>query len=276
MKEVKHEETINVNFSNNNSEDNEEVVVPSEEELESKEEVEEEEVEETLESESSNDEEVEEETPKTPSQPKPVEGETPRERALRLETAKLRKKLRDKNQIDFGNEKKTELPKEDILSDKYSQEELSDIDNIIDRKLKSGGYVKKEDAYAEDSNSLLDDFFNSDHPEYLPDNDEDNLRWNAFSEIIKTDYNAKGKTKAQLKVIFNKVHRDVEDMYGSVDNKKRQLKINAQNKKIESASISGGGGTATQPKSNQNSLTPDQKSMIGPGGMFKGFDESDF
>ena len=257
MKEVKHEETINVNFSNNNSEDNEEVVVPSEEELESK-------------------EEVEEETPKTPSQPKPVEGETPRERALRLETAKLRKKLRDKNQIDFGNEKKTELPKEDILSDKYSQEELSDIDNIIDRKLKSGGYVKKEDAYAEDSNSLLDDFFNSDHPEYLPDNDEDNLRWNAFSEIIKTDYNAKGKTKAQLKVIFNKVHRDVEDMYGSVDNKKRQLKINAQNKKIESASISGGGGTATQPKSNQNSLTPDQKSMIGPGGMFKGFDESDF
>lgn len=221
--------------------------------------------EEALAEETPKEEEAAEEPEKEPvvikapeKEPKPVEGETPRERALRLEASRLKKLLRDERGTKmFGGDKQAEQPpavdKEDEeFLKQYDQKEINDFEKIIDVIAKKKGWVRKEEfqtnTYQSQASEVLDTFLES-HPEYLPENDKDNLLWGRFQQefsLYKRPNNPR-----DLKRIFSKVHSEVFGITQGANTKQ----INAQKEKIKVASHAGaapGGPKTNQPKPNMD------------------------
>lgn len=187
---------------------------------------------------------------KTAKEPKPVEGETPREKALRLETQRLRGLLKtERGNKMFGNEKvesQVQLAKEDeeILK-QYDQTEVENLEKLVDVIAKKKGWVRKDEvqtnSYQQQASDVLDGFLES-HPEYLPENDKDNLLWNRFQQefsLYKRPTNPR-----DLKRVFDKVHAEVFGFSKGAD----ATKINAAKEKVKVASHGGKapGGPKTQ------------------------------
>ena len=189
----------------------------------------------------SEESEETDETSDVPKEPKPVEGETPREKALRLETQRLRRDLRDtRNQKIFENyspEAKAELSKEEqeFLS-QYDKTELGQFEKIIDVIAKQKGWAKNADiqkqSYQQQASDVLDGWLDN-HKEYLPENDKDNTLWNQFQRELSLY--RKPENPRDLRRIFDKVHREVFGVSEGTNNSK----INAQKEKVKLASHSG-------------------------------------
>ena len=209
---------------------------------------------------------------------KRLSNETPREYALRLEVTRLKRGNREKRAQDLLGETKPEKPsgitqaqynqlsedEQSILS-QYDASELSTFEKILDVLAKKHGWVKREELNSTNrsqvSNDILDDFLKG-HPEYLPENDKDNLLWGRFKsefQLYKTPDNPK-----DLKRIFSKIHKDVFGVKSDDELKK----INAQKEKLKVVSHSGGSTTRGQSSSKGN-LTSDQKAHL------KGFSDKD-
>jgi hypothetical protein len=264
-KEVKHAEVLNLEEkeTEEETEEDEDVIPPDPlgEEKKTKSEGEEEEIEEEQEVESESS------AGTAPKQPKPVEGETSRERAMRLEIERLRRANREK--FIITPEVKQELKDKSIDELKemgYEDAEIEKMQKAIDILATKSGYVKKSQTYQDTANQLLEDFIEA-NPEYKPENDRDDIRWSTFDRIIKRDYNLANKTQKQLKSIFDKVNRDVEDELGEVDDSSISKQRNAQTQKIRSVSHSG--GTKTAQKSGKTSVDPAVKNF------FQGFDDDE-
>ena len=203
---------------------------------------------EEVEAESEETEETEEEkepevAPTVPEkEPKLVEGETPRERAMRLEMARVKKLLREERSNKmFGDEKPSEkqnlLGEEDQgILNQYDPDEVNNFEKIMDVIAKKKGWVRKEEfqtnTYQTQASDTLDGFLEN-HPEYLPENDKDNLLWGRFQQefsLYKRPNNPR-----DLKKIFEKVHSEV---FGITPGANIKL-INAQKEKVKVASHSG-------------------------------------
>lgn len=242
---------------------------------------------ETPESSPSN-EEPEEATPtepEAPKQPAPVEGETIKERALRLELTKVKKRLREKEIRQMvGDAPNDAAPKSEVsdrlnkLREHYSEEEIALSGELIDVLAEQRGYVKAEQANQSTVNAITDAFLDQ-HPEYKPEHDKDDERWGKFKEIL--DYKIKypdeygnvltlsGKTPKQLSAIFSKIHEEVREELGEAEIESKPRQLAAQQQKVKS--ISHTGATKSAPQKKQIDLTR----PIG-GVQFKGFDEEDF
>jgi hypothetical protein len=210
-----------------------------------------------------------EEQEEVPVQLKSVEGETEREKALRFEVTRLKKERRDQErQAMLGNEKPPKQ-EEDIygkLREKYSDEEIKNSEELIDTIAKSKGYVRKDEAYQNTANQVLDGFLDA-NPEYKAENDSDDLRWNAFKRNI-SDYNLMGKTASQLLSIYKKADRDVKIELGETSRKATDpRKIETQKQKIHSVSHSGGNKTSSK---KELDIDPAVRAH------FKGFNDDDF
>lgn len=248
--------------------DDENIVPPLEEEVTSKS------VEELKSSskEEPDDEEYTEDTEETETvlkQPKPVEGETTKETALRIQIVKLRQAIRDKDELikitppPMDNEEYEELRQD------YTDEELQKVEKLFDVIGKKKGYVKSADIYTQSGNEVLENFLIK-HPEYKPENDPEDVRWNTFKDILTNDYNRTGKKPKELEKLFEKVNRDVLEEFG--DSPKRVIetsRLNAAKQKIRSVSHTGGTKTEVNRKSN---APTDPKVRA----MFKDFDDEDF
>uniref|UniRef100_A0A6H1ZYG5 Uncharacterized protein n=1 Tax=viral metagenome TaxID=1070528 RepID=A0A6H1ZYG5_9ZZZZ len=200
---------------------------------------------------------------------KDVDGETPKERGLRAELTRLRQERRIERQTVTDPAK--EAPKEDKLQklrENYSDEEITKMEEAIDVIASSKGYIKKEQSFQQVANEVLEDFI-SDNPEYNPEKDPDDIRWNRFKNILIQDYNISGKTGRQLKVIYAKVHRDIQEELGeTITNPHNPKKTQAQAQKIKSVSHTG--GTRNQPSKGKLNVDDSTKSL------FKGFSDDDF
>lgn len=226
------------------------------------------------ESEESSEEESKEqeiESSDVPKEPKPVEGETPRERALRLETQRLRKDLREERNRKVFEGHKPEV--KDNLSDEdretlsqYDEKELSQFEKVIDVVAKKKGWVKKDEfqasTYQQQASDILDGWL-EDHREYLPENDKDNLLWGKFQEEFSM-YRKPDNPK-DLKKIFNKVHRDVFGISDGINSNK----INAQKEKLKIASHSGTNQKSHTIHRQQSTIDPSLKEYL------KGFSEEE-
>jgi hypothetical protein len=170
-----------------------------------------------------------------------IEGETPRERALRLEVTRLKELQRKDRREDIAPrgpvsaKKELSEDKKKVLA-KYKPEDMQNLREVIDVLAEDMGFVRKDEigasTYTEKAESELDKFLEG-HPEYLPENDKDNLLWGRFKEIYgmyKQPENPK-----DFKKIFDRVHRDVFDIKSAGDIKK----IDASKEKIKVASHSG-------------------------------------
>lgn len=167
-----------------------------------------------------------------------VEGETPRERALRKEVTRLKRLSRGEKAKDlFGPETaKADAPEKkqttEDLSDadrevlkQYDPKQLAELESIFGIIAKRQGYVKKGEFQAATNQQIatatLDDFL-SKHPEYLPENDTDNILWSQFKEgvqLYRTPENPRDYAK-----IFERVHREVFGIKQGGDIKKTLAK----------------------------------------------------
>ena len=148
---------------------------------------------------------------------KRIPGESPREYALRLDNARLKTKLR-KEQTDeiLGNTPSPTSPKKELapekkkVLDKYKKEDLDTLKEVFDVMAEDMGFVRQEqlnkNSFQEKASETLDNFLEK-HPEYLPQNDKDNLLWNRFKEEYGLYRPA--QTVKELNKILNKVHREV-------------------------------------------------------------------
>jgi len=210
---------------------------------------------------------------------KRLDNETPREYALRLEVTRLKRGNREKRTKDLLGEEKQEKPPgvtktqfeelsedEKSLLGQYDPNELSTFEKILDVLAKKHGWVKKKDLASTTksriSDDILDDFLQG-HPEYLPENDKDDVLWNSFKsefQLYKIPDNPK-----DLKIIFKKIHRHI---FG-VKPEDGLKKIGAQKEKLKVVSHSGGSATRGQSSSKGTNLTTEQKSHL------KGFTEEE-
>lgn len=203
-------------------------------------------------------------------EPKPVEGETDRERALRLETSRLKRVLREERTRKafegYKPEVKEELSEEEKeILNQYDEKELGNFEKVLDVVAKKRGWVKKGDfqatTYQQQASDILDSWLET-HKEYLPENDKENLLWGEFQREFALY--RKPDNPRDLKRIFDKVHREVFgfSQEGS-DNK-----ISAQKEKIKVASHQG---------ANQKSQVIRQKQSYDPSlkDHLKGFTEEE-
>jgi hypothetical protein len=211
---------------------------------------------------------------------KRLPNETPREYALRLEVTRLKRGNREKRTQELLGEGMPEKPSgitqaqyeelnedEKSLLSQYDPKELSTFEKILDVLAKKHGWVKRGDlastTRSQVSNDILDDFLQN-HPEYLPENDKDNVLWGRFKsefQLYKIPDNPK-----DLRKIFSKIHRDI---FG-VKSDEELKKINAQKEKLKVVTHSGGLATRGQSSPKGARLTPEQKSHL------KGFSDKDF
>jgi len=201
-------------------------------------------------------------------QPNPVEGETARERGLRIEIQKLREKVRNKEELIKITPPPMSNEEYEKLREDYTDEELEKVEKLFDVIGKKKGYVKAEEIYAKDSQDTVEAFIEK-YPEYKPENDPEDVRWETFKRILISTYNRADKTPKELVKIYEKVHNDVLEEFGEAPKNTIAPKRNAEIQKIRSVSHTGGTKTEVVKKSN---APTDPKVRA----MFKDFDDDDF
>jgi hypothetical protein len=208
------------------------------------------------------------ETP-APIQPKPVEGETSREKILRQQIEELRQKIRNKDQVIKMAEPLISNEEYEALKETYDDDELQKFEKLFDVIGRKKGYVKAEDVYKDKGQETLNGFLDK-HPEYKPENDPNDMRWNTFYKVLERDYNRVGKSPSELAHLFEKVNRDVLEEFGESPTKTiATSQRNAELQKIRSVSHTGGTKTEVAKKSNAPTDPNVRK-------MFKDFDDEDF
>jgi len=205
---------------------------PDEEDEDESEESEEDTEDEDEDSTEEDEDHQEEETKK--DEPKPVEGETPRERALRLETTRLKALLRKERQDELFVSKKSKKDDSDDELSGYDPDELKRFEQIATKM----GFAKKDEIASDKNNSEFDSFLEA-HPEYLPENDSDGVLWDQFKSEFNL-YVAPSDPKS-LKKVLNKVHKEI---FGTQPQKNLN-KINASREKIKVASHTGASAEKT-------------------------------
>lgn len=216
-------QTVRVGSAPETEENEEENETPAESSEEETNDVQEE-PEEPIETES---EEEPEQAAETPKEPKPVDGETPREKALRLETTRLKGLLRKERQDElFVAPQTAPIAQEDDVD--LDPEQVKTFDKLA-RKL---GFVKQSDQVAERNDDVFQIFL-EEHSEYDPANDKDSTLWNQFKQEFKLY--APPQDPKTLKKVLNKVHNEIFGVQPAAN----LTKINAQREKIKVASHTG-------------------------------------
>jgi len=216
-------------------------------------------------------------------EPKSVPGETPRERALRLETGRVKKLLRQERTKKLLGDVQpeatvsTELsPEEKKVLEGFDPEQVANQEKLFNVLAKKHGYVRKDEfskqTYIDTAQEVLDDFLEQ-HEEYSVEKDPDGILWKQFQEefgLYQKPANPRG-----FKRILNKVHNDI---FGITTTPKQiPSKVAAQQEKLKVAST---GSAATKPTRLSDKQKPagsasTELSKIARSGGLKGFSEEE-
>ena len=227
--------------------------------------------EETVESteDTTTDEEVveEKETPtEPPAEEKPAEKVSEDTGALETQVQGLQE---EKNKlisevVELRGQKrelKVATPESPIVQEEKKPADLTDVNPedaaLIDKVLKSKGYVTKDEAnkmlYENVKTEQLSKFLET-HPEYKPENDPNDLNWNALQKELGF---YKMPSDANLvQNVLERAHRGVPKASSEQD-------TTAKKQALQTASVGGGG---TQSSSSKKSLTEAQKRVYEDGG----------
>lgn len=132
---------------------------------------------------------------------------------------------------------------------------------IIDRVLRSKGYVTKDEANGmfyeavkqEELNKFLEEY-----PEYKPENDPNNLNWTALEREI--GLYRRPSDPHQIREILMRAHRTV-----AIAKTPSDRSIQAKKRTVELASVGSGGNTARP--SSHKSIDPEKRSILLQGGF---------
>lgn len=178
-------------------------------------------------------EEGEEEEPEVPPEIKDVEGETPKEKALRLETTRLRRELAKRQKEELF----TPIPKPDkekSVLENYDAEQIKELKTILSATADELGFIKKEELYrtlsTQNRDEIWDDFLDK-HPEYLPEKDPEGIFYNQLKEEFSL-YKEPSTAKDFQKLL----ERSHESIFGTKSTPLNINKIKAQQEKMKVAS----------------------------------------
>lgn len=208
--------------------------------------------------------------------PKPVEGETARERALREEVTRVKRKLRTERgqkmfkdaQVSVNNDTLSDEDK--AVLETFDPEQVANMEKLIAIQAKKMGFVKKEEfakqTYHEQAQGVLDDFLEK-HPEYDESNDPDGVLWGQFQKEY-AQYKSPENPK-ELTRIFNKIHKEV---FGISTDDSSLKRVEAQKEKIKVASHSASSGGSS--KKSESKVDEDTKKLVDSGAL-QGFSEEE-
>lgn len=163
---------------------------------------------------------------------KRLPNETDREYALRREVTRLKRERKEERKQDLKFEDtQTPKPNPDVLS-KYNPDELKSFEEVFDALAEKKGYVRKDEVTRGTFDDVKDQFL-EEHPEYLPENDPDDVMWKALTSELgeyKPPTNAK-----DLKRLLTKAHNAITGIRPDTALKS----VKAQQEKIKVASHAG-------------------------------------
>ena len=197
---------------------------------------------------------------------KQLPDETPREFALRLQVTKLRGQLKGERKQELFDVKPIQNhtdAKEDEVLKKYKPEDVE----VFKTLAKSLGFVQKNEieqsSYQEKSSSELDKFLEK-HPEYLPENDKDNVLWGRLKEEFSMY--AQPKNPKDYNKILERAHQAVFNIQPI----SKLKNTTAAKEKIKVASHSG-----TSRQTNGQSMVTKHATAGIRTDMLKGFSEEE-
>ncbi len=218
--------------------------------------------------EESEEEEKKEEKSEEPTDEQQLQGLLDAEKKLdddntdikdRIELA--RKRISDKRKDRREGRDLVESIDSAVPSESDTQDDLSDIDpdtmKVLDRYTKARGLVPKSElknmSYKEKHEDAQSAFYSA-HPEYLPENDTEDLLYKALKTELSL-YAAPTDAK-QIPKLFEKAHKAVSDLYpNKFKAAKKTVVVNKQDIQKKSELIKkqalgggsgGGGGSGTR------------------------------
>ncbi len=156
-----------------------------------------------------------------------------------------------------------EIKQEEINIVQQQMDDLKDLYpddiNTIDRILRAKGYMTKEEAnkmfYENVKNDELKQFLDR-FPEYKPENDVNDINWNALQRELK--YFRMPENPHEVGQVLEKAHKALEKIQShsdrTVEVKKRQIEV------------AGAGTKAGQRSSSPKRLDPDKRMVLLQGG----------
>lgn len=153
--------------------------------------------------------------------------ETPNKEEQGLETELVKIKGENQRSVELRQQiveerrKRRELRKKDTEEDAVEEvDDLSDIDDesmkTIERVIKAKGFANKDEVARqtyEISHQQAENTFYASHPEYLVENDEDNVLYDALQEEVESF--SKPSSAAGIAMLFEKAHSLVKQKYPS-------------------------------------------------------------
>lgn len=202
---------------------------------------------------------------------KEVAGETPREYALRLENKRLRDDARRKRTDELMVNSRDSAQNQPVIQknispdavlSKYNPEEIKNLEEIFPVLAAKLGFARKEELQASSYEQVKSDEFTrwqDAHPEYLPENDHDDVLWNQFKEEYRM-YKEPANPR-DYKKIFDRVH---DSITGGTSKNNVLARVAAKQEKLKTASHSGGAPATTAPRasSSNSKLSPEQRSAL--------------
>lgn len=180
--------------------------------------------------------------------------------------SRLRKKIREMEAKELTAAAVPVVQEDKLkpLRDKYG--DISQYEEIVEGINQAKGYVRKDVAFQDSVQQNLNEWL-EEHPDYLPKNDPDNVRWDRFKEMY--GLYRPPQTIKELKTILNRVNADIVTELGMSPYSQEEKKIAAQHQKIRS--VSHAGGTKAEPVKATGKPLPSQVLQ-----HFKGFTPEDF
>ena len=212
--------------------------------------------------------EEEKETPaEPPAEEKPAEeGEKPEgedvgELAKQTEALTKEREALLKDIQDLRGErrdlKKERLDKVEEAIDDLKDTHPEDV-KLIERVLKSKGYVRKEDVdkriYDEVKEQQLNSFLDK-HPEYKPENDPQDLNWSRFQKELQ--FYRMPQDPKKVGEVLERAHKALAGFSGGQD-------LSAKRHLAKTAGV--GGGIGKGPSSGTKSLSSEQREEYRRGG----------
>jgi hypothetical protein len=141
---------------------------------------------------------------------------------------------------------------EPLVVDKALLEGVSEADiTLIEKVLKAKGYVQKDELSTMTYKEKIEvhkDAWLKDHPEYLPENDPDDTKWNALNSTVSNFFKAPAKAE-DIKTVLDLAHGKISPAKAAATIPvKPKATTEAAREKVQASSKGGGvaGGKSSQ------------------------------
>jgi hypothetical protein len=156
------------------------------------------------------------------------------------------------------------LQDEEVDLSEFDQEEITRLEKIMRAK----GFVPKheiEEAMAKSSLKEAQEEWLNAHPEYLPENDHDDILYEALRQEIALY--AQPKSAKQVKSIFDKANREVKSQFSGITSEKTNSSTARQARQQVASAGTVISKSSPSNKTSKSTLTPAQREELLRGGF---------